>query len=94
MFENFFCNLKVCREECETLESVICKWEYVIAKKHPLIGQKDFLPTCADLPPSQWPDGEECIKLGVPNMVQIVQVTHGKSFYLYALVDLFLTWLL
>lgn len=71
----------MCKEECEILETVICKLEYVIAKKHPLIGQKDFLPTCADLPLSQWPDADDCIRLGVPNVVQIVQVTHGKLTY-------------
>lgn len=49
--------------------------EYTIAKKHPLIGQANILPTCDQLPPIGTKDGDNCIRLGIPNTVQI---QHGK----------------
>lgn len=69
---------KVCRDECELLESNICRMEYAIAKKHHLIGQADILPDCDDLPSIGSPEGERCIRLGIPNTVQ---VSHDHSCY-------------
>ncbi|KAI1280314.1 Tyrosine-protein kinase transmembrane receptor ROR2 [Halotydeus destructor] len=64
---------KVCRDECEMLETSICRMEYTIAKKHPLIGQKaNLLPTCDQLPPAGSPEAASCLRLGVPNVVQVV----------------------
>ena len=50
--------------------------EYTIAKKHPLIGQANILPTCDQLPPIGTKDGDNCIRLGIPNTVQI---QHGND---------------
>lgn len=57
------------------LETSICRMEYTIAKKHPLIGKQNILPTCEELPPAGSKDSDNCIRLGVPNVVQVV---HGK----------------
>ena len=34
---------EICRDECETLEITLCKTEYVIAKSHPLLGNKGIV---------------------------------------------------
>jgi receptor tyrosine kinase-like orphan receptor 1 len=54
------------------LETSICRMEYAIAKKHPLIGV--VLPTCEALPSAGSKDSVNCLRLGVPNVVQVV---HG-----------------
>lgn len=54
--------------------------EYAIAKKHHLIGQADILPDCDDLPSIGSPEGERCIRLGIPNTVQ---VSHGMMLVLH-----------
>ena len=51
--------------------------EYTIAKKHPLIGKQNILPTCEQLPPAGSKDSDTCIRLGVPNVVQVV---HGEFY--------------
>jgi hypothetical protein len=48
--------------------------EYTIAKKHPLIGQAHILPACEELPPIGSKESENCVRLGIPNTVQ---VSHG-----------------
>jgi len=62
---------QVCREECEILEYDICRMEYSIAKRHPLIGQQLALPDCSELPPIGTVQSENCIRLGVPQPAQI-----------------------
>ncbi|XP_054162008.1 inactive tyrosine-protein kinase transmembrane receptor ROR1-like isoform X2 [Oppia nitens] len=62
---------QVCRDECEVLENNICRIEYTIAKKHPLIGQKQILPACEELPPIGSKESENCVRLGIPNTVQV-----------------------
>ncbi|CAG2162204.1 unnamed protein product, partial [Oppiella nova] len=69
---------QVCRDECEVLESNICRIEYTIAKKHPLIGQKHILPACEELPPIGSKESENCVRLGIPNTVQ---VSHDHKCY-------------
>jgi len=61
---------KVCRDECEMLEESICRMEYAIAKKHPLI--ESILPACQDLPSAGSKDSVNCLRMGVPNVVQVV----------------------
>ncbi|XP_022248276.1 inactive tyrosine-protein kinase transmembrane receptor ROR1-like isoform X1 [Limulus polyphemus] len=61
---------QVCRDECEVLENSICRLEYSIAKRHPLIGQKKILPACEDLPPFGSEASQTCLRLGVPNSIQ------------------------
>ncbi|XP_076353151.1 inactive tyrosine-protein kinase transmembrane receptor ROR1-like isoform X1 [Tachypleus tridentatus] len=60
----------VCRDECEVLENSICRLEYSIAKRHPLIGQQKILPACEDLPPFGSKASETCVRLGVPNSIK------------------------
>lgn len=67
---------KVCRDECELLESNICHMEYTIAKQHPLIGKADILPQCDELPSIGSREGENCLRLGIPNTVP---VSHGND---------------
>lgn len=69
---------QVCRDECELLESNICRMEYTIAKKHPLIGQAHILPACEELPPIGSKESENCVRLGIPNTVQ---VSHEHTCY-------------
>ncbi|KAH9366070.1 hypothetical protein HPB48_000512 [Haemaphysalis longicornis] len=57
----------VCRDECELLEQSLCRMEYSIAKRHPLIGQQNILPVCEDLPPIGSPESDACLRLGVPH---------------------------
>ncbi|XP_054714438.1 inactive tyrosine-protein kinase transmembrane receptor ROR1-like [Uloborus diversus] len=62
---------QVCRDECEVLESQICRMEYSIAKRHPLLGQQQILPVCEDLPPVDSRESETCMRLGIPNAVVV-----------------------
>ncbi|XP_042145354.1 inactive tyrosine-protein kinase transmembrane receptor ROR1 isoform X2 [Ixodes scapularis] len=57
----------VCRDECELLEHSLCRMEYSIAKRHPLIGQQKILPVCEELAPVGSPESESCLRLGVPH---------------------------
>lgn len=62
---------QVCQDECEVLESIICRMEYSIAKRHPLLGQKKILPVCEELAPVGSKESEKCMRLGVPSAVQV-----------------------
>ncbi|XP_075228843.1 tyrosine-protein kinase transmembrane receptor Ror-like isoform X2 [Lycorma delicatula] len=57
---------RVCREDCELLENELCKMEYAIAKRHPLIGQQFEMAECSKLPEIDSPENEGCIQLGMP----------------------------
>ncbi|XP_022250578.1 inactive tyrosine-protein kinase transmembrane receptor ROR1-like [Limulus polyphemus] len=61
---------EVCRDECEVLEKSICRLEYSIAKRHPLIGLQNILPACEDLAPFGSETSLTCMRLGVPNSIQ------------------------
>lgn len=56
---------RVCREECEMLESELCIKEYAIGKRHPSIGQKVPLVECSDLPMEDTPEARDCLSLGI-----------------------------
>lgn len=43
----------------------VCRMEYVIAKKHQLIGMQLPIPECDDLSPIISPEHMSCIRLGV-----------------------------
>ncbi|GFT86851.1 inactive tyrosine-protein kinase transmembrane receptor ROR1 [Nephila pilipes] len=62
---------QVCRDECEVLESNICRMEYSIAKRHPLLGQQKILPVCEELPPVGSKESDTCMRLGIPNEVLV-----------------------
>ncbi|XP_048763301.1 inactive tyrosine-protein kinase transmembrane receptor ROR1-like isoform X3 [Ostrea edulis] len=57
---------QVCRDECEELEQNVCQKEYKLGMNHPDIGKR-FLPVCKDLPPVGTPEGNNCVRIGVPS---------------------------
>lgn len=63
---------RICREECEMLENELCRKEYAIAKRHPLIGHQVPLVECSDLPLEGTTEARDCLTLGlsVTNNVQ------------------------
>lgn len=73
----------VCRDECELLEHSLCRMEYSIAKRHPLIGQQKILPVCEELAPVGSPESESCLRLGVPHREaeDVNKGGRGRSFF-------------
>ncbi|GAB6022302.1 hypothetical protein CHUAL_006423 [Chamberlinius hualienensis] len=61
----------ICRDECEILENDICRMEYAIAKKHPVLGHQLALPHCDDLPLPQSKEGRNCFRLGIFQLAEI-----------------------
>nr|CAD7406427.1 unnamed protein product [Timema cristinae] len=57
---------RICREECEVLENEMCRLEYAIAKRHPLIGKQLVLAECGDLPAVGSRESKDCLMLGIP----------------------------
>jgi hypothetical protein len=53
------------------LEESVCQQEYAIAKKTPVL--QNIVPLCETLPPAGSKDSENCLRLGVPNVVQVVR---------------------
>jgi len=70
---------RICREECEMLENELCRQEYAIAKRHPLIGHQVPLVECSDLPLEGTLEARDCLTLGLSaaNNVQ-------ESMYLFS----------
>uniref|UniRef100_T1KPM7 Receptor protein-tyrosine kinase n=2 Tax=Tetranychus urticae TaxID=32264 RepID=T1KPM7_TETUR len=60
---------KICRDECEILESSICRKEYSMARNIPVINA-NLLPKCTNLPILGAPGDSECVQLGVPSSVR------------------------
>ncbi|XP_019700649.1 tyrosine-protein kinase transmembrane receptor Ror isoform X1 [Harpegnathos saltator] len=56
---------RICREECEMLENELCRKEYAIAKRHPLIGHQVPLVECSDLPLEGSTEARDCLTLGL-----------------------------
>ncbi|XP_012287594.1 tyrosine-protein kinase transmembrane receptor Ror isoform X2 [Orussus abietinus] len=56
---------RICRAECEMLENELCRKEYAIAKRHPLIGQQVPLVKCSDLPLDGSEEAVDCLSLGL-----------------------------
>ncbi|KAF5286190.1 hypothetical protein FQA39_LY16360 [Lamprigera yunnana] len=52
---------RICKEDCELLEKGLCRREYAIAKRHPIISQPLELDECEYLPE----DSMHCLSLGV-----------------------------
>ncbi|XP_071625867.1 tyrosine-protein kinase transmembrane receptor Ror isoform X1 [Temnothorax longispinosus] len=76
---------RICREECEMLENELCRKEYAIAKRHPLIGHQVPLVECSDLPLEGTTEARDCLTLGlsVANNVQENDYCYwgsGKSY--------------
>ena len=64
---------KICRDECEILAHDKCKSEHALARQHPLLAQQIVLPDCEKLPPIGTRDSEDCVKLGIPLVSQLIQ---------------------
>ncbi|XP_076354950.1 inactive tyrosine-protein kinase transmembrane receptor ROR1-like isoform X2 [Tachypleus tridentatus] len=62
---------ELCRDECEVLEYKMCSLEYSIAKRHPVIGKQNILPVCEDLSRVGSEESQNCVRLGVPDSVQV-----------------------
>ncbi|CAH0386476.1 unnamed protein product, partial [Bemisia tabaci] len=58
---------KICVQDCEILENELCRVEYAIAKRHPLIGKALNVPECDDLPPRKTQESADCLPLGIPD---------------------------
>lgn len=61
---------KICREDCELLENVLCRLEYALAKSHPLIGLQLSLPECEELPEIHSEESRGCLKMGIQQETQ------------------------
>jgi len=63
------------------LENELCRKEYAIAKRHPLIGHQVPLVECSDLPQEGTTEARDCLTLGlsVANNVQ-------ESMYFFTLI--------
>ncbi|KAL1117143.1 hypothetical protein AAG570_004471, partial [Ranatra chinensis] len=59
--------IQICRQDCEMLENEICKKEYAIAKRHPLIGMEIHMPSCQELPLHGSVLSDDCHSLGLPS---------------------------
>ncbi|XP_076163536.1 tyrosine-protein kinase transmembrane receptor Ror [Ptiloglossa arizonensis] len=72
---------RICREECEILENELCRKEYAIAKRHPMIGHQVPLINCSDLPMENTPEARDCLSLGISteNSVQETPIQPDHS---------------
>lgn len=57
---------ELCRDECEVLESDLCRQEYTIARSNPLILMRLQLPKCEALPLPDSPAAADCMRIGIP----------------------------
>ncbi|RLU25724.1 hypothetical protein DMN91_001881 [Ooceraea biroi] len=76
---------RICREECEMLENELCRKEYAIAKRHPLIGHQVPLVECSDLPLEGTTDARDCLTLGLSAVNNVQENDYcywgsGKSY--------------
>ncbi|XP_076681455.1 tyrosine-protein kinase transmembrane receptor Ror isoform X2 [Andrena cerasifolii] len=76
---------RICRQECELLENELCRKEYAIAKRHPLIGHQVPLINCSDLPMEDTPEARDCLSLGLSTENNVQENDHcywgsGKSY--------------
>ncbi|XP_065569518.1 tyrosine-protein kinase transmembrane receptor Ror-like isoform X2 [Artemia franciscana] len=63
---------RLCRDDCEILEHDLCRLEYAVAKRHPLI-DKVGLPECSELPPVGTKDSYNCFSIGIPKQSEVIE---------------------
>ncbi|XP_055342160.1 tyrosine-protein kinase transmembrane receptor ROR2-like [Paramacrobiotus metropolitanus] len=70
---------ELCRDECELLESEICRKEYAIANSNPIL--KQFMPDCDKLPIEQSLDHKKCVRLGLrPSKQPASKITKEECY--------------
>ncbi|MFT7815739.1 tyrosine-protein kinase transmembrane receptor ROR2 isoform X1, partial [Arapaima gigas] len=72
---------QLCRDECEALESNLCRAEYTIARSDPLILMQLELPSCHLLPHPGSPDAANCMRIGVPEEQLVAYSPPDHSCY-------------
>ena len=64
---------KICRDDCEIVEQRVCQSELAMVRRHPLLSRQLELPYCEELPPIGSSESEDCVKLGLPLVNQLIQ---------------------
>lgn len=67
---------RICRDECELLENVLCTKEYAIAKRHPHIGLQLPLIECSDLPKHGTKEAADCLSVGISTESDVNESTN------------------
>ncbi|CAB4068987.1 ROR1 [Lepeophtheirus salmonis] len=67
---------KICRDECEVLEYDTCHKELAIVKGQPMLNHQLVLPDCKELPVIGTSGNYNCVRLGIPGVVQLIK-PHG-----------------
>ncbi|KAK0183194.1 hypothetical protein PV327_001259 [Microctonus hyperodae] len=62
---------RICREDCELLEHELCRREYAIARRHPLLGQEPLLTECSALPLSGSNEATDCLSVGISTVEDV-----------------------
>lgn len=69
---------RLCREDCEELESGICESDFRVARQFDYLAV--ILPNCTVLPRKGSREAEGCIKLGISGTVSLVHVTCWETY--------------
>ena len=64
---------KLCREECEVLESRICRKELAIARQYAALEKQLVLPECQEAAPVGSPESANCVRVGIPEVRQLIR---------------------
>ena len=72
---------KICREECEILEDDLCRQEAVLARRYGMLGSQYILPVCKDLPPVGSTESLNCVRIGVPQVSQLILLHNCYANY-------------
>ncbi len=64
---------KLCREECEVLESRICRKELAIARQYAALEKQLVLPECPESPPVGSPESANCVRVGISEVRQLIK---------------------
>ena len=65
--------LQICRDECEVLETDICKEEWKIASSMDMLNYQLVLPHCKNLPVIGTSMSYGCVRLGIPSVTQLIK---------------------